>query len=225
MTRGVVSIYWGDESKLPIERLKISIKKIHPELPHEIIKIDAPHGDFSSLNQKARMFELSPFDETLFLDLDAVILGRLDFAFDKAKKFGIAVSICESPWGRRYSKIFKGDQIEYNTGVIFFTKAAKPVFDRWSVLAPKIDSSILHVEDGVIKTLPVNDQGSFAMAIEETGFNPFVLPLNWNFRPQWQRSFFGPIKIWHDYVDPPPFFEELSKYYASEDSIIQYHQG
>lgn len=225
MARGILSIYWGNEAKLPLERLKASVKKFHPELPHEIIKIDAPHGDFFSLNQKARMLELSPFDETLFLDVDTIVMGRLDFAFDRAKKFGIAVSICESPWAKRYSKIFEGDQIEYNTGVIFFTRTAKPVFDKWSLLAPKINSSILHIEDGIVKTLPAADQGSFAMAIDEMGFNPYVLPLNWNFRPQWQRSFFGPIKIWHDYADPPPFFEELGAYYSKPDSIIQYHQG
>ena len=225
MSRGVVSIYWGDESKLPIDRLKASVKKFHPELPHEVIKVDAPGGDFSSLNRKSSMFDLSPFDETLFLDLDAVVLSRLDFGFEKANQFGMALSICESPWGRRYPKIFIGDEIEYNTGVIFFTKSSKIVFDKWKELSGVIDSSMIGIKDGVVYNMSANDQGSFALAIEQTGFNPFVLPLNWNFRPIWHRSFFGPIKIWHDYTDPPPFFEELNSYYLNKDSIIQYHQG
>ncbi|MBU3605949.1 hypothetical protein IEN92_04210 [Polynucleobacter sp. MWH-Creno-3A4] len=225
MSRGILSIYWGDETKLPIDRLKASVKKFHPELTHEIIKIEAPVNEPSSLNKKAAMFELSPFEETLFLDLDTVVLGNLDFGFEKARQFGLALSICESPWGKRYQNIFKGDEIEYNTGVIFFAKQAKSVFEKWSELANIVDSSILGVNKDGPYRMPANDQGSFALAIQETGFNPFVLPMNWNFRPQWQRSFFGPIKIWHDYVDPPPFFEELSKYYSSGDSIIQYHQG
>jgi len=225
MTRGILSIYWGDEFKLPIERLKASVKRFHPELPHEIIKVEAPSGDPGSLNQKAAMFELSPFEETLFLDLDTVILGNLDFGFEKAKQFGVAISICEAPWGRRYPKIFSGDEVEYNTGVIFFTKKAKVVFDKWLDLALSIDSSILCVGDRGVGTISANDQGSFALAIEQTGFNPFVLSLNWNFRPQWHKSFFGPIKIWHDYADPPPFFNELNNYYSNPDSIIQYHQG
>jgi len=224
MTRGILSIYWGDESQLPIERLKASVKKFHPELQHDIIKVDAPGGESSSLNKKAEMLDLSPFDETLFLDLDTVVFGRLDFGFEKAAQHGIALAICEVPWGRRYPKIFQGDQIEYNTGVIFFTKQAKVVFDQWRILAGSIDSSILHIKKGQIETMPANDQGSFALAIEKTGFNPFVLPLNWNFRPGWHKSFFGPIKIWHDYSDPPPFFDEASIYYASADSIIQYHE-
>lgn len=225
MSRGIISIYWGDESKLPIERLKASVKKFHPELPHEIIKVEAPGGEASSLSQKAAMLDLSPFDETLFLDLDTVVMGRLDFGFEKAVTFGMALAICEAPWGKRYPKIFVGDEIEYNTGVIFFTKKAKPVFDTWKDLAGRIDSGIIAVGDQGIYTMPANDQGSFALAVEQTGFNPFVLPLNWNFRPQWHRSFFGPIKIWHDYGDPPPFFEELNSYYSNQDSIIQYHQG
>lgn len=225
MSRGIISIYWGDEAKLPIERLKASINKFHPNLPHEVIKVEAPGGDPSSLNQKAAMFELSPFEETLFLDLDTVVLGNLDFGFEKAKQFGMAIAICEAPWGKRYPKIFSGDEIEYNTGVIFFTKKVKVVFDKWKELAKIIDSSILGISEDGIYTMPANDQGSFALAIEETGFNPFILPLNWNFRPIWHRSFFGPIKIWHDYSDPPPFFIELNAYYANPQSIIQHHQG
>jgi len=225
MTRGIISIYWGDEAKLPIDRLKNSVKKHHPDLPHEVIKVDAPSGDPSSLNKKAAMMDLSPFDETLFLDLDTVVMSDLSFGFEKAKQFGLAMSICEAPWGRRYPNIFNGDEIEYNTGVIFFTKKAAPVFEEWKKLASSVDSSILGVGEQGIYTMPANDQGSFALAIENTGFNPFILPLNWNFRPMWHRSFFGPIKVWHDYSDPPPFFDEMTAYYQSKDAIIQYHSG
>jgi hypothetical protein len=225
MTRGILSIYWGDKSKLPIERLKDSIKRFHPELPHEIIEVDAPSGDASSLNRKAEILDLSPFDETLFLDLDTVVMGNLDFGFEKAKVFDLALAICENPWGRRYPNIFKGDEVEYNTGVIFFTQKSKPIFERWKQLAGEVNSEIVGVADGQLFKMSANDQGSFALAIEQAGFNPFVLPLNWNFRPAWHRSFFGPIKIWHDYSDPPPFFEELNSYYSSPDSVIQYHQG
>lgn len=225
MSRGILSIYWGDESKLPIDRLKASVKKFHPELPHEIIQIDASHGDLTALNQKAKMLDLSPFEETLFLDMDTVVLGNLNFGFDKAQQFGMALSICECPWARRYSNIFSGNEVEYNTGVLFFTRKSKHVFEKWKQLASYVDSSIFHVMDGVLKAMPANDQGSFALAIEQTGFNPFVLPLNWNFRPYWYRGFFGPIKVWHDYADPPQLFEEINSYYLNKDSIIQYHQG
>jgi len=166
MSRGIISIYWGDESKLPIERLKASVKKFHPELPHEIIKVEAPGGEASSLNQKSAMLDLSPFDETLFLDLDTVVMGRLDFGFEKAVTFGMALAICEAPWGKRYPKIFVGDEIEYNTGVIFFTKKAKPVFDTWKDLAGTIDSGIIAVGDQGIYTMPANDQLGTRVSIQ-----------------------------------------------------------
>jgi hypothetical protein len=223
--RGILSIYWGDGSKLPIDRLRDSVKKFHPELPHEIIKLDVPNNDMENLNRKSAMLDLSPFEETLFLDIDTVVMGRLDFGFEKANEFGLALSICEAPWGKRYTKIFSGDEVEYNTGVIFFNKESKPVFDLWKKLATSVDSSIVGINDRGAYTMPANDQGSFALAIEELKFNPFVLPLNWNFRPMWHRSFFGPIKIWHDYSDPPLFFDELSDYYQKPDAIIQYHHG
>ena len=161
MSRGIISIYWGDETKLPIQRLCKSVKQFCPDLRHELIKIDAVPGDPKSLNQKASMLELSPFEETLFLDVDTVVLGNLDFGFKKAKKYGLALSICEAPWARRYPKLFSGDQIEYNTGVIFFTKKAEPVFNEWKRIAHIVDSSIMGVNENGIYIMPSNDQGSF----------------------------------------------------------------
>lgn len=223
MKRGIISIYWGDESKLPISRLQTSVKKYHPELEHKLIRIDANHNDPKSLNNKSLMFDLSPFDETLFLDIDTEVMGDLSFGFDKARDHSIAISICESPWAKRYTKIFSGDEIEYNTGVIFFNKNSKSIFDRWKILANEIDTSIIGMENGVTIKMPSNDQGSFAMAIKQEKFNPYVLPYNWNFRPNSYRSFFGPIKIWHDYSDPPDALYALNKYYENKDSVIQYH--
>jgi hypothetical protein len=222
--RGVLYIVWGHDNKTErvLERSKQSLKQVHPELPVEVCRLNVD-DPLKGLLEKARMFDLSPFRETLFLDADTVVLGRLDFGFAKAREFGLACCICECPWARRHAGVH-GETIEYNTGVLFFGDRAKPVFDCWSRLAPQIDSSIIfHGAEGQIMRMPHNDQGSFAAAIEETRFSPFVLPVNWNFRPQWQLSFFGPVKIWHDYVDPPPFFEEMRRYYSQPDAVVQYH--
>jgi hypothetical protein len=220
-----MSVYWGDETRLPIERLKESLRRFHPELPHKIVKIDAAVGDDASLISKALMFELSPFEETLFLDIDTVVLGKLDFGFDKARAFGLAVALNECPWARRYPRIFSGDEIEYNTGVIFFTRRAAPVFEQWKDLAPRTDSTLVGVHAGKPFMNKANDQGSFALAVERSGFNPFVLPLNWNFRPQWHKSFFGPIKIWHDHSPVPPVIEQFNAGYAREGSLLQFHEA
>jgi lipopolysaccharide biosynthesis glycosyltransferase len=223
--RGVLYMVWGHEDKIEraLERSIKSLHVIHPELPIEVVRVDAT-DPFKGLLEKARMFERSPFQQTLFLDADTVVMGRLDFGFEKALQFGIACSIAVCPWARRYHKSANGDIIEYNTGVLFFNQIGKPVFEKWVELSPKVDSSIIFFDaQGRRTTMPYADQCAFALAIDQLNFSPFVLPLNWNFQPQWERSFFGPIKIWHDYGDVPLFFEEMNKYYNRPDSIIQYH--
>lgn len=222
--RGVVYMVWGrnDKTERALERSRKSVNAVHPELPVEVIRVDA-NDPIKGLLEKARMFERSPFRETLFLDADTVVLGRLDFGFRKAQDFGLACCICECPWAQRYAGI-QGETIEYNTGVLFFSESAKPVFESWPRLAQQLDSSIVFLgPQGQPMRMPYNDQCSFAAAIEQARFSPFVLPLNWNFRPQWQLSFFGPVKIWHDYPEVPPFFAEMNRYYDQPEAIIQYH--
>ncbi len=161
-----------------------SLKQHHPELPTHVVSLP----DNSTLLDKARMFEVTPFEETLYLDIDTVVLGKLNFVFEKANTFGLACSICECPWGRRYGGL-SGDTIEYNTGALFFTRKAKPIFDAWARNATTLDSSIQHIgNDGRLLHTPYNDQGGFAKAVEDAGVSPFVLPLNWNFRPQYYMS-------------------------------------
>jgi hypothetical protein len=223
--RGVIYMVWGRDDKVEraLERSRKSVNAIHPELPVEVIRVDAAEGA-KGLLEKARMLERSPFRETLFLDADTVVLDRLDFAFHKAEEFGIACCICENPWAKRYNSAIKGETIEYNTGVLFFTARARPVFQSWVRLAPQLDSSIVHLSaTGQPLVMSHNDQCSFAAAIEKTKFLPFVLPINWNFRPQWHLSFFGPVKVWHDYGEVPHFLVEAAKYYRQPQSIIQYH--
>jgi hypothetical protein len=222
--RGVLYMVWGNTDRIEraLDRSRKSLASVHPELPVEVIRLETK-DPFKGLLEKAQMFERTPFRQTLFLDADTVVLDRLDFGFQKAEQFGIACCICECPWACRYGGI-QGDIIEYNTGVLFFSEKSKSLFERWANLAPQIDSSIHFLgPEGQKFTMPYNDQGSFAVAVEESSISPFVLPMNWNFRPQWNRSFFGPMKIWHDYAEVPPFFYELRKYYNQPGSVIQYH--
>jgi hypothetical protein len=167
------------------------------------------------------MLEHSPFETTAFLDTDTVAMDKLDFGFEMAEQHGLACCINECPWARRYADI-AGDQIEYNTGVLFFTKKAAPVFKRWEEISHSINSSTVFYLDDRIRLMPHNDQAGFSQAIVNTGLNPFVLPLNWNLRPQWQKTFFGPIKIWRDRSDPPSDLKFWNEDQSLEQSIIRY---
>jgi hypothetical protein len=196
--RGVLYLHWGPDRRL-LDRSLASLRVVHPDLPVETVRLP----DSSTLLDKASMMRRSPFEETLFLDADTLVLGSLDFGFERAVQHGLACCINEMPWARRY-RCFNGDEIEYNTGVLFFTRRLQELFDRWEGLSRTIDSAIFIRRNGELGAMACNDQASFAKAIDELGFNPYVLPHNWNFRPTWQPSWWGPIRIWHHHEDPSP---------------------
>ena len=152
-----------------------------------------------------------------------MVLGRLDYGFDMAERFGIALAHCVNPWLRRYSGV-TGDQIEYNTGVMFFTDAAAPIFDEWKRVSPLLDSSTRFVRDGQILWSARDDQLSFSHAMQQAARPPFVLPHNWNFCPPHHHAFFGPVKIWHNYLDVPDTIREINRYYEQPGAVMQFHE-
>jgi hypothetical protein len=110
MTRGVLYIVWGEKVEPLLQRSMSSVRKFYPDMPIEIVRgVEDP---VRGLAQKSKMATQSPFESTLFLDADTVVLGNLDYAFERAEEFGLACAICECPWLRRYGKE-EGDQIEY----------------------------------------------------------------------------------------------------------------
>lgn len=220
--RGVLYVVWGDTKKAEkwMQRSITSLRQYHPDIPVHVEKFDSG----SKIN-KTRLCDLTPFEETAYLDNDTVVMGNLDFAFDKARQFGLACCINECPWAMRYSDDrLCGDIVEYNCGILFFTAKAKPVFNAWEKLFPTTDASIIHYKDNGLCIMPVANQGSFALAIEQTGFLPFVLPYNWNFRPSWYRSFFGPIKIWHGYYDVPEKLLDWNKEQSAKNAVVRFCQ-
>ncbi len=221
-TRGVLYIIWGEGMEMTLDRSIASVQRLHPELKIHVQRL--PEG--ATLLEKSRMMEFTPFDETLYLDIDTIVLGNLDFGFEKAARFGAACAICENPWARRYGGI-SGDMVEYNTGVLFFTAKARPLFDAWKQAAGEVDSSLVHIVDGGQKVrMPLNDQAGFARAVEDVageesgGPQPFILPMNWNFRSQFHHSWFGPIKIWHGYADVPDALLEHNRGQMDENEVI-----
>jgi hypothetical protein len=225
--RGALYVVWeplqpraGGGSIAPVlERAIASFHAHHPELPHHVATL--PRG--STLHDKAGMFDLSPFETTVYLDADTVVLGRLDYGFEMAERFGLACCHCVNPWLRRYVGV-TGDLIEYNTGVLFFTEAARELFDRWRIAAPLLDSRATLMRDGIPAISTRDDQLSFSHAVQHAARPPFVLPHNWNFAPPYHRAFFGPIKIWHSYAPVWEIVHTLNRYYAQPGAVIQHHE-
>jgi hypothetical protein len=208
MARGVLYIVWGEKIEPLLQRSMQSVRKYYPNIP---IHVERGQEDPKrGLQQKSKMGRVTPYETTLFLDADTVVLGNLDYAFDRAEEFGLACCICECPWTRRYGQ-GEEDNIEYNTGVLCFSAKAKPVFEAWETIAPTCPSaSRWMAPDGKLRGLEYDDQASFARAVRSCGFNPHVLPLNYNFRPGFHRTFFTPMKVWHSPHPVPPQLEEIS---------------
>lgn len=191
-------MYWGDTKYL--DRSRESLEKTNPGLPIHVVELT---GNPTWLD-KALMYDLSPFETTLFLDTDTIVLGDVTYAIQKAQQHGIACCINECPWARRYAGLADaGDMVEYNTGVVAFSKSAGALFRKWKELSHEVNSYSEYDVRGVTHAQLNADQCSFALAISELGANPFVLPVNWNFRPRFHRVWFGDIKIWHAYHPLP----------------------
>ena len=214
--RGILYVKWGPNDAI-LQRSIASVRAIHPELPIHVHQLP----DNSTLLDKPQLFNVTPFEETLFLDVDTIVFDRLDFGFEMGVRHGLACCICECPWARRYGGI-KGDLVEYNTGVLFFTKQARPIFDGWSAKVRTVDSSIRFYRGTQLTVMPYNDQAGFSLAVAESPVTPFILPMNWNFRPAWHRAWWGPIKIWHDYNPPPQDVVNFVRSQANPETIIQF---
>lgn len=218
MNRGVLYIVWGNKAEQALNRSIASVKRHHPELSIHVHRLDQ-----GSLKSKVVMGSLSPFDTTLYLDADTVVLGDLNAGFKKAEWFGLACCICEAPWMRRYGHEH-GDMIEYNTGVIFWHKEkAKPVMDLWPTEAEGPSKSSWTTFDNVVRGLAFDDQAGFARAVDKSGINPFVLPVNYNYRGDYfQRWAFSPIKVWHGYSEPPPHAQMISESTERGERLVTY---
>jgi hypothetical protein len=220
VSRGILYIVWGSDHRDILARSIASIQHWHPELPYKVVEMP----DYSSVLCKSKMCDLSPFDETLFLDADTTALGKLDYGFEKAKQHGIALCISACPWNRRYH-LLPGqhhDEVEYSSGVIFFTKALSVqfVFERWKAISTT-DSRCRYINEGIVGEQHHNDQAHLTLAMQLRNFNPFVLPLNWNLFPKWQKQFFGPVKIWHGYDDIPEQMLRWNKQQDAPNAVLQ----
>ena len=125
MARGILYIVWGDSVEADFNARSSPCEIFIRICP---FTLSAGSNDPKmGFRQKTVMGSISPFETTLFLDADTVVLGNLDYAFDRAEEYGLACCICECPWLRRYGNA-EGDLIEYNSGVLFFAQKAAPHF-------------------------------------------------------------------------------------------------
>ena len=180
----------GDPALQVLQRTINYARALHLDLP---IHIQPLVPNQPTIN-KRELFDASPFQETLFLDVDAFILDRLDFGFEMAAKYGMACCIGECPWIRR-DRPGTGDLVNYNPGVLFFSKGSavfRPLGKYGEGHAPHAagQSAVSPPGDDVGRRNHVfhGDGRKSADAVHSS----FEL----EFQPRSQRTFWGPIKIW-----------------------------
>jgi len=213
MSRGVIYVIWGDAHVsgelayrslasakgcgLHTTLLTDQTTNVEPGTFDDVVRIDFP-SDLKNLSRKSLMYDYSPYDETLFLDDDTVILDQdLSFAWEMVEAHGLAVAYAPTFHLWANGKEIDRNMIYYNSGVVFFKKddRVKKLFDRWKVICAETGAS--------------NDQPPFCAAIYRERFNPFCLPHTWNFRGQFGKTLWihGPLKIWHSRREVPEYHE------------------
>lgn len=217
-SKGVVYCIWdGYEFEKIKQLLKRSLNSIPSELGTCILtdsekvnnefKNQVDHMKFFSLKghrcqKKCEIFRNSPFDLSVYLDIDTVIMDNIDYGFKMADKYGI--SICIAPACFAYYATHKEyklkseldeDEIQYNCGVIFFNKnypGIEKVFNDWETYL---------FEDEFAFS---NEQPFLTKSMRDNNFNPCVLPMNYNYRNHLSKCHvYGKIKIWHSTMPAP----------------------
>jgi hypothetical protein len=165
----------------------------------EGVSIIRANFNFNGLIRKAELFKYLPsgYKSYLFLDSDTKVISDIELGFDKAEIHGIAMSPAPHyslDWFCGFDKVMTNHgvklsgQLQYNTGVIFFTmnESTKKVFSLWEKLADKY------------KDILNNDQPYFTLAMEVCEFNPYTLSIGYNYRG-FGDAISGIVRIWHSY--------------------------
>lgn len=211
-TRGAIWVTWGK----PSDDLKTSVDSVartNPDLGRCLFT-DGDHdygGAFthvipfkpSTLDCRCRALQLArtPFDVSVHLDTDTVVMGDLGFGFEVARTHGLACSIAPAGVGGEWHGMpapYPSCLPQYNAGVLFFDRSMRWLMLEWA-RRNKVAS---------LSRFPRQDQPGLAAAVWDHNVCPYVLPQNWNFRPDvpsaprtvyWQ----GAIKVWHSKLPAP----------------------
>lgn len=215
LKEGIVYVAWGEKVLDELEQSRLSAAKFgYPIclITDEETKVDESRYDFiirhkfdhrlKGLCRKSVIYDLSPFETTLFLDTDTVVFYNIDYGFDRARRYGMCLSFAPVFVLDKTNAVCDDGAVIYNTGVIFFdkNKEVKKVFDGWKHLCE------LHDTD--------NDQPLFCVSVDLNQFNPHTLPHTWNFRAQFsERNLHinGPLRIWHSRQPVPKNIVEYNR--------------
>lgn len=189
MNCGILYVATGQRYVDEAQRSAASAKRQMPDLPRTL-HVDAASEVERGLFTEVRLIEKptytffdkilplieSPYERTLFLDTDTLVIDPVQEVFELLDRFdlgyvhgpwracpGYALEACPSAFA------------EPNTGVILYRRgeAVKDLFSRWANLyAGQLRSA----------TPPAHDQPAFRQVLYESSLRFVVLPPEYNFR-------------------------------------------
>lgn len=197
--RGIIYAPFGNELffKEVWEKAIPSVKKLRPAIeiaviltPSEkkiygrkfknvdIVTIPADVGT-GSLTKKIIACLASPFELTAYLDTDTTVVGSLDYPFEKADQYGLAMCCDER---HHHTNDPKHNHPAYNCGVMFFKKTeVEDLFKEWlsyTINSFHRKSNKRRFDNFFGASAP---QATFYTIMELHSRTPFVLPMIYNY--------------------------------------------
>ena len=147
-TRGVVYIAYGRRAVTEATASIFTLRRFH-DWPIAVIgeairgcaHIQWPNTGTPGRWAKVNLARLTPFDETLFLDADTRIHGKLDIGFRLLAHYDLVIVASRpqhsevlshlSAEERTYTLQQLLDPLQLNTGVMWFNRAVTPLFEAW----------------------------------------------------------------------------------------------
>lgn len=187
---GIIYVAYGDLAKKSCELSLKSAKKMHPGVPVAVISdIHIPGADVDVIQSegtkgareyKTQTYHYTPFEYTLYLDADTLVVGSLAAGFvalqagwdiaaalDYRQSLGRVDHLPENDKQATIERIGTGEFPHYNTGMLFYRKSPETerLFDLW------------FSEWGKFK---YRDQGAFIRAFHQSDAKLWTLAWQWN---------------------------------------------
>lgn len=179
MSNGVIYVAEGADYAALAVQSAASLRALHPGLPVHLFTDQSVDGPFDAVHPippgstraKIAAMAAAPFDRTLFLDCDTLVVGPVDEAFDLLDRFDLAIA---HDVRRSSALIEAGDGpalfCQHNSGVMAFRKG--PVMDRFLA-----DWAAAYDAGGGGR-----DQVSLKGLLWASDLRFWVLPPEWNLR-------------------------------------------
>ncbi|MGD0792427.1 MAG: glycosyltransferase [Terriglobales bacterium] len=211
MPNGAIYILTKNERYVDLALQSVaSLKRAMPDLPvtvfsqfpmssplvERVVPVQPTRDGFYD---KTKLMQESPYDRTLFIDADIIVVEPFPELFGLLDRFDCAATHEEyvnTDWFNRYPRSDVPSSFpEFNTGILLFKRSTKMdgVLKEWEALYAQF-----------LKEKPdqqINDQPFFRVALYYSEARVATLTREYNCKFRGQGYLNGPVKLLHGHVD------------------------